>query len=243
MSDRQTACGSRVTSAAARSQDSSAARHHSSSASWMASSGRPASTGSRADDPELQQDQQRRLVEDVVRVHVRGLVGEHHAAAVVVEDPHELRVEHDDRLVGPDRGGVGQRELGQVEVRHIVHVERVEDLPVQDPDARQLPLAEPHGGAERRRPQRPLVAERHQPAHHLVEVGHLGERGAGRPVGRMLVRPRRDPLELPGRFDLLGHPPKRRSDPSGCGRWQAGSSSAPRAGPIPASSRSGTRRG
>ena len=154
---------------------------------------------------ELQQDQQRRLVEDVVRVHVRGLVREHDAAAVVVEDPHELRVEHDDRLVGPDRGGVRERELGQVEVRHIVHVERVEDLPVQDPDARQLLLAEPHGRAERRRPQRALVAERHQPAHHLVEVGHLGERRAGRAVGRMLVRARRDPLELPGRFDLLGH--------------------------------------
>jgi hypothetical protein len=47
MSARQTAIGSRVTSAAARSQLSSAPRNHSSSASWMASSGSPASSGSR----------------------------------------------------------------------------------------------------------------------------------------------------------------------------------------------------
>ena len=99
----------------------------------------------------------------------------------------------------------GKRELGEVEVRHALHVERVEDLPVQHPDVRQLALAEPHGGAERRGAQRALVAERHQPADHLVEIRDLRERGAGSPVGRMLVGARRDPVELPGRFDLLGH--------------------------------------
>ena len=49
ISDRQTASGSRVTSAAARSHESSAARNHSSSASWIAISGRPASSGRRTE--------------------------------------------------------------------------------------------------------------------------------------------------------------------------------------------------
>jgi len=51
MSARHTACGSRVTSAAARSHDSSAARDHSSKASRIARSGSPAKIGSRADAP------------------------------------------------------------------------------------------------------------------------------------------------------------------------------------------------
>ena len=51
MSARHMASGSRVTSAAARSQLSSAPRNHSSSASWIASSGSPASSGSRAEPP------------------------------------------------------------------------------------------------------------------------------------------------------------------------------------------------
>src|ERR1700750_2588728 len=51
MSTRHTANGSRVASAAARSQLSSAARDHSSSALRIASSGRPAKIGSRIDCP------------------------------------------------------------------------------------------------------------------------------------------------------------------------------------------------
>ena len=61
---------------------------------------------------EPQQDQQRGLIEDVVGVDVRGLVCEDDAAAVVVEDPHELRVEHHDRLVGPDGRRVRQAGTG-----------------------------------------------------------------------------------------------------------------------------------
>ena len=51
MSARQTAVGSRVTIAAARSQESSAARNHSRRAYWIASSGSPARSGSRTDPP------------------------------------------------------------------------------------------------------------------------------------------------------------------------------------------------
>ena len=74
-----------------------------------------------------------------------GLVGEHDAPAVVVEHPDQLRVEHHDRPLGADREGVGQRILGHVEVRHVLDVEHVEELPVEHPDPRELLLAEPHG--------------------------------------------------------------------------------------------------
>ena len=85
---------------------------------------------------EPQQDEHRRLVEHVAGVHVGGLVGQHGAAAVVVEDPHELGVEDHDRPVDPDRRRVGERELRQVEVGHVLEVERVEALAVQHPDVR-----------------------------------------------------------------------------------------------------------
>ena len=128
---------------------------------------------------------------------MRGLVGQHGAAAVVVEDPHELGVDDHDRPVDPDRRRVGERELRQVEVGHVLEVERVEALAVQDPDVRQLVLAEAHGGAERGGAQRALVAQGDEPAHHLVEVGDLVQRGGRGAVGGVLVGPRRDALELP----------------------------------------------
>ena len=152
-------------------------------------------------DPE--QDQQRGLVQDVVRVDVSRFVGEHHPPPVVVEDPDQLGVEQHDRLGGADRVRVRERELGQVEIRHALDVERVEDLPVEHPDARQLLLAEPDRGAQRGRAERALVAERDELPHHLVEIGHLLKRRGRGAVGRMLIRPRRDPLELPGALEML----------------------------------------
>ena len=69
---------------------------------------------------EPQQDQQRGLVEDVVGVDVRRLVGEHGAAAGVVE---QIRTSSELRTttgsLGADRRGVGERELRQVQVRHV----------------------------------------------------------------------------------------------------------------------------
>ena len=91
ISDRQTASGSRVTSAAPRSQLSSAARAHSSSASRIASSGSPASIGRPHRAPIRRRIEERGPVEHVVRVDVGGLVGEDHAGALVVEDPHRAR--------------------------------------------------------------------------------------------------------------------------------------------------------
>ena len=145
-----------------------------------------------------QQDHQRGLVEHVVGVDVRRLVGEHRALPVGVEQRDELRVEHDDRLPDPDRHRVGERVLGQVEVGDVGEVERVDDLAVQHPDVRQLLLAEPHRGAERDGAQRPLVAELDQLAHDLVEVGDLAQRRGRGAVGRVLVGARGDALELVG---------------------------------------------
>ena len=61
----------------------------------------------------------------------------------------------------------------------------------------QLLLAQAHRGAQRGGAQRALVAQGDELAHHLVEVGHLLERGGRGAVRGMLVGPRRDALELP----------------------------------------------
>jgi hypothetical protein len=121
-------------------------------------------------------------------VDVSRLVGQDHPAPVVVENADELGVEQHDRLVGADRVGVCQRELGHVEIRDPLDVEGVEDLPVEHPDAGQLLLSEAHRRAERRRAQRALVAERHELAHHLVEIRHLLQGGGGGAVGGVLIR-------------------------------------------------------
>jgi len=148
--------------------------------------------------PQAKEDEQGGAVEHVVGVHVCRLVCEHHPAPLVVEYPDELGVDHHDGPVGAHREGVGKRELGEVEVRDRVHVEGVEDLTVQDPHARELLLAEAYGGAQRGGPECSLIAQRHQLADHLVEIGHLLQRGGCGPVGRVLVGPRGNAIQLPG---------------------------------------------
>ena len=106
------------------------------------------------------------------------------------EQAHELGVDDHDRPVRPDRKRVREGILGDVQVGHALHVERVVDLPLEHPDSGQLVLAELHRRAERHRAQRSLVAERDQPAHDVVEVGHLRQRRRGRPVGGVLVSAR-----------------------------------------------------
>ena len=147
---------------------------------------------------QLQHDHERGLVEHVVGVHVRRLVREHRALPVGVEQRDELGVEHDDRAPGADRHRVGERPLREVEVGHVAEVEGVEDLAVEHPDLRQLLLAQPHGGAERDRAQRALVAELDQLAHDLVEVGHRAQRRRRGAIGGVLVGAGGDPLQAVG---------------------------------------------
>ena len=146
---------------------------------------------------EADEDEQRRLVEHVIGVHVGRLVGEHGPPARVVEQVEELRVEQDDRRLGSDRVRVGEGELRHVEVGDlVVEVERVEDLAMQHPYAGQLLLAQAHRTAEGHRPQRTLVSECDEAAHDVVEIRDALQRRRGRAVGRVLVGPRGDALEL-----------------------------------------------
>ena len=193
MSARQTAIGSRVTSAAARSQLSSAPRNHSSSASWMRQQRQPGEQRQpHARGAEPQQDEHRGLVEHVVGVHVGGLVGQHGPAAVVVEDPHELGVEDHHRPLDCRSSRRWRTALRHVEVGHGLEVEGVEALAVQDPDVRQLLLAQAH----RRSPARRRAARARSPGRRAcapprrgrgpcaARRWRRGRRGADRPAAR-----------------------------------------------------------
>ena len=196
ISVRQTTSGSRVTSAAARSQDSSAARDHSSSAVRTAISGRPGDDRQPDRAAHPQQDGQRREVEDVVGEDMAGLVGQDGAALLDAQQPDQLGVDHHDRPPRADRAGVGDGELRDVQLRDVVEVERAEDLVVEVPGLGQLGRAEAHRRAEVGGPQRALVAQLDQLAHHLVEPRDRRERRGGRAVGRVLEGARGDVLEL-----------------------------------------------
>ena len=144
---------------------------------------------------EQDEDHERRSVEHVVGEDVGRLVGEDGAALRRVEQPHELGLDDDDRPLRADRHRVRARVLGEVQVRHRVHVERRVGDRVLAPDVAELLLGEPHGRAEIALAQRALVAELDDLADDLVEIGDRGQRGGRGAVGRVLEGARRDPLE------------------------------------------------
>jgi hypothetical protein len=128
----------------------------------------------------------------VVGEDVPGLVPEHRAHLELVEDVEGARVHHHHRGAGADRGGVGDGELGEVEVVALGEVEpRADRVPVR-PGLRQLVLPQPHRRGEELLAQRALVTELDQLAHHHVEHGDRLERRRGGPVGGVLVGLRGD---------------------------------------------------
>jgi hypothetical protein len=143
------------------------------------------------------EDLERRPVQHVVGEDVRDLVGEHDAQVVVLgAQVHHRRVQDDDRLARADRHRVGERALGHVELVLLGHVEGHEHLAVDLPHLGELVGPEADRRAEVELAQRALVAELDELAHDGVEHRHRREGGGRRPVGRVLVRERRDVLQL-----------------------------------------------
>ena len=147
-------------------------------------------------DRQPQHDHERRAVEHVVGEHVPGLVAKHAAQLLRVEQLHELGVDDYDRLPCADRQGVGDRELREIEVRHRLEVERRVCACVGLPDVAELILAQAHRRAEDAAAQCALVAELDDLADDRVEVRDRLQRCRRGSVGGMLIRLRRDPLEL-----------------------------------------------
>ena len=153
---------------------------------------------------EQNEDRQRRAVELMVGEDVGGLVREHGATLVGVEQADELGLHDHDRAPRADRHRVGRGVLREVQIGHLGHVERGVGDRMLAPDIAELLFGEPHRGAEVALAQRALVAELDQLAHDRVEIGDRSERGGGRPVGGMLKGARRDPgqpVALGGQID------------------------------------------
>ena len=93
--------------------------------------GRPATNGRRPMRLSVQDDLQRRPVEDVLGQDVGRLVREDGLRLRLVEQRDELGVEDHDRAARADRHRVGDRALREVEVVLLLEVERLVDLEVE----------------------------------------------------------------------------------------------------------------
>ncbi len=142
------------------------------------------------------QDQQRGAVELVIGEDVSRLMREHRAALGRVQQPHEPGLDDHNRFPRADRHRVGRRNLGEIEVGNVLHVERRVGERVLAPDLLELLLGEAHRGAEIALAQRTLVAELDQLAHDLVQMGDRFQGGARAAVGWVLEGPRRDSRQL-----------------------------------------------
>ena len=195
ISVRQTASGSRVTSAAARSHDSSAARDHSSSACAPPSAAARRRSAAAA-SPHPQQDlsavkyrtwSARTCAASCARTARRSSTRSSRTSSeltTTIGRPAPM-------VVALATGNCVTYSSGTSSRSSVA-----EDLVVQVPRLGQLRRAEPHRRAEVGGPQRPLVPQLDQLADDLVEAGDGGERRGGRAVGGVLEGPRGDVLEL-----------------------------------------------
>jgi hypothetical protein len=114
---------------------------------------------------------------------VAELVAEHEPGLLLVQPLQQRRVEHDERLVHPDRHGVPDREVGDVQLGQFTDVEGAGRLRVEAVDLRELPVVDTDRRAEELQPERALVDQPGQLAQHVVEAAQLAQRHQRAAVG------------------------------------------------------------
>ncbi len=155
---------------------------------------------------EARQEQQDGAVHRVPGQRVPDLVPDDRPHLLLVEQLHQPRADHDDRLVQADAHRGRLRVLRDVHRRDLLQVQDVTGVQQHVVQVRELPLGDPHRVGQEQQPEAPL---RQQPAERLedgVEPAQPAQCDQGRAVGGVLVRARGDPREapaLPARHPLV----------------------------------------
>ncbi|CAK7284625.1 hypothetical protein SGPA1_30498 [Streptomyces misionensis JCM 4497] len=150
------------------------------------------------------QEEQDRAVHRVAGQRVAHLVPDDRPHLLLVQELHQPRGDHDDRLVQADAHRVRLRVLRDVHRRDLRQVQDVAGVQQHVVQMTELPLGDPHRVGQEQQPEAPLRQQPAERLEHLVEAAELAQRHQCGAVRRMLVRTRGDPREA--RPLPAGHP-------------------------------------
>ncbi len=126
----------------------------------------------------------------------------------LVEQVHQARRDHDERLVRAERHRVGDRVLGDEQLGNLGQVQDRGAVEQQLVQVRELLRRGPDRAGQEQQPQAPVGEQAGEPPEQHVETGQLTHRHQRRAVGGMLVCTRRDPGQAyPGTIRHRGHTP------------------------------------